>query len=441
MENTTPSTDTTYDVLAYRFEDLEKKVEKFARKANSLGLPPVSIEVVGEKLIPVLDERTGLPTGRVRVYKVVKVHGEAPVVAGHTFVARVEHTEAGNIISKAPGLEGVVVPASMRDGEAYCDHCRTHRRRNDTFVLREDTTGSLLRVGRNCLADYLRTADAAEALRLWAFLSDLSTFGRDSDEEGGGGCREGDPSTLHFVACTIRSIELSGWVSRKVAYENDAQSTASEAAWASGPCPRDSKATIEWTKAQPSEENAKEAAAAIEWAKALEGNSDYEHNLKVGCSLGYVRGKNTGLVASVVVAYRRFREQELAKEREASKKGSSGHVGVEGHKYSFQLTVTHVSSWDSAYGVTVLYVLEDASGNVFKWFSSGGCDHPVQERKLEAGDCCYFTFTVKGHGEYKGRKETTVTRASASEAMPSHKWFNPATGEVFKSKKEMAAAA
>lgn len=438
----TPAADApaTYHILEHRLDEVEKKVERLNRRAGKLGLAPVTIKVVGEEVVEEKDDYG--PTGRVLVFKVVEVRGQAPVVAGHTFVARIEHTEAGNIIAKAPGAESIAVPTEIRDGAPTCDHCKTNRRRNDTFVLRENKTGKILRVGRNCLADFLRTTDAGDALRLWSFMHDLVLMSRDRDEDSFGNffgaysCL----SLTHFVACAARSIELDGWVGRKQAREDETSATADNAAWAAGLRPTDRYSVEAWDKAQPTAANVEEAKAAIEWAKTLEGSSDYEHNLKIVCSLSYVKTKNQGVAASVLVAYRRFREQEVARQRAEKAENTLSYFGKVGSRYVRKLTITHTSSWHGDFGVTVLYAMEDEDGNRFKWFSSGGCEHPEGRRGLDVGDSLYFTFAVKAHGEYKGRKETTVARATPSTEAPTHKWTNPATGEVYKTKKAMEAA-
>lgn len=430
----------------FRFSDLEKRVDRFGRRAAKLGLPPITVEVVGEDSEPVLD-RYSEPTGRVRVFILFVVHGEAPRVAGHTFIARIEHTEAGNIISKAPGCESVVVPAEMRDGPPTCDHCKTNRRRNDTFVLRKDEFGDLIRVGRNCLADYLRSDDAAEALRVWTLLHEITrACGALDPEEAafGGGAFPTHESTVFFVACVVRTIELCGWVSRKAAYESDGTkvSTAEDALFACGEPPKDSRLLESWRDAQPTKDNSAEAVKAVEWAKSLSGDNDYEHNLKVACTLSYVKAKNHGLVASAASGYRRYVERELAAAREAERaaKSPSSHFGTVGSRYVRKLTVTRTSSWENEYGVTFLYVMEDDAGSKFKWFSSGGWYVEKESRTLKADDTFYVAFAVKKHGDWKGVEETTITRATLTAEPPTtHKWVG-VNGEIFKTKKAMKAA-
>ena len=430
----------TFDIPEPRFAELEKRVERLARRAAKLGQAAVAVEVVGEKTVPVLDDYDR-PTGRVRVFKVVQVIGSAPTVAGFTFVARVEHTTAGNIISKAPGCKDIIVPNHIRDGKPTCDHCKTRRARKDTFVLMGED-GILTRVGRNCLADFLRGEDAAEALRLWTLIHDVRRFASMSDEEGFGGGGSGFLlSVLYYVACAFRAVAVKGWVSRgQVWDEGTGTATANTASFAAGRAPQRASERQEWEELQPTEVDAKDAKAAIEWAKSLEGKSDYEHNLKVATTLEYVEPKNMGLVASVTIAFRRFQEREVARARAAERaaKSPSTHFGVVDVRYVRKLTVVKTLDRDNEWGLTVLYTMEDETGNVFKWWASGGCR--FEGRPLAAGAELFFTFTVKRHGDYQGLQETTIFRTTPSKDEPSHKWVG-SDGQIFKTKKAMVAAA
>src|SRR6188474_1381037 len=76
--------------------------------------------------------------------------GEFPRANGWTFVAKIEHTVAGNLISCAPGE---TLDESYRTAKAHCDHCNTQRGRTETFVIRSPE-GELKQIGRNCLADF-----------------------------------------------------------------------------------------------------------------------------------------------------------------------------------------------------------------------------------------------------------------------------------------------
>jgi hypothetical protein len=425
-----------YYVPEPRFEELQKRVERFIRRAAKIGKVPLNIEVVGEYVQPVLG-KDHKPTGRVRLYKVVEVVGKAPNVAGYTFVAAIQHTEAGNIISKAPGCLDVVVPPQMRDGKPTCDHCKTRRARKDTFLLMGED-GIIIRVGRNCLADFLRGEDAAEALRLWALIDEIQRIASMDDDEGFGGFSGYLPSVLSYVTFTFRAITIVGWVSRSEAFHSStAKATADTVNFAIGLPPDHPTMRKEWDELQPTEADREEAEKAIAWAQELEGRNDYEHNLKVACSLGYVVARNQGLVASATVAFRRFQEREVARAREAKLTAASTHFGKVDSRYIRKLTVTKSFDRENEFGLTVVYTLEDEQGNVFKWWCSGGSF--FEGRPLKAGDEFFYTFTVKRHGEYQNTKETTIFRTTPSKEVPSHKWVGP-DGEVFKTKRALLAS-
>ncbi len=431
MDSTNPE---VFEIPSHRMDDLIQRVARLAEKSRKAGLSPITINVLGEKAFRYLGG------SRVHVVKLVTVEGEAPVINGFTFVARTEHTPMGNIMSKAPGARHIEVPAELRDGDSYCDHCKKSRRRIDTFLL-QDAEGAFIRVGRNCLADFIRCTDPSAALQIWTLLKEiklLSSWGEDKESFGGGPVNY----DLHCViAAAFRSVELFGWVSRSDALEQNKRSTSEATIWALElPSPKDETA---WKEAQPTAANAEEARAALAWVQDLKGANDYEHNLKVACALSYTTPRNMGLVVSVVQAYHRAMERELETRRQAQKTQGSKHFGEVGCRYVRKLTVIKIFEITGDYGLTVIYNLVDEEGNSFKWFSSGGCSTEHAEgsalRPLRLDDTRYFTFGVKRHGDYKGAAETIIERASASLTAPAIKWCNQTTGEVFKTKKDLLA--
>jgi hypothetical protein len=63
-----------------------------------------------------------------------------------------------------------------------------------------------------------------------------------------------------------------------------------------------------------------------------------------------------------------------------------------------------------------LYILKTEDGHSLKWFTSGGLkvDTGHGHRYAKAGDSAVIDFTVKDHSEYKGSKQTSISRASAA---------------------------
>jgi len=423
---TAVDTTTTHEVLLDRLPELQAKVEKFNKKANRLGLEGMTLRQIGQRVVE-LDE--GL---FVQVRAIVELSGKAPTVAGYTFVAKIEHTQGKNLVWKAPG-QVEDLPVEFRDAPPTCDHCKTNRRRNDTFVLR-DTTGQFIRIGRSCLADFLRTDDASAALNILSFAQELEVFFR---EEGDGGRSSEYISLSRFLACTARAVEVWGWVSRREAEIKVIESTAHAALFLSRQCAPQATQYPAWLKNQPTERDCMEADKVIGFVDSMEASSDYAHNLKTVFGLGYVSVKHAGLVASAVAAYRRHQEEVIAR----ASRPESNHFGVVGKQYLRTLLVLGVRSWDSQWGTTYLYLLQDSSGNKFKWFASRKCRHPQEDfRGIDTGDEISFAFTIKSHGDYQGVKETVVTRATACKTTEGLKWVHPTTGEIFKSKKALSAA-
>jgi len=157
-------------------------------------------------------------------------------------------------------------------------------------------------------------------------------------------------------------------------------------------------------------------------AKASHKRSDYEHNLLVAISADWVGSKQIGFAASVIGFVQRHeaRQAERAAREAAAAANPSAHVGTVGERIDRVVTVVTAILRDGIYGATTLVKLITEDGDNLTWWASG-------ERKLAVGAKFIATFTVKKHGEYQGRKETTISRAELSEDIAS---FQAATAHA-----------
>ena len=133
-------------------------------------------------------------------------------------------------------------------------------------------------------------------------------------------------------------------------------------------------------------------------------SSDYIQSVQAIAKRGWVGTKHMGFACSIIQAYRREMAR-LAKEA-AKALVNSQHMGTIGKRETFTLKVNRLIFSDGFYGLTIIHLMEDKDGNVFKWFSSGP--------ELDEGEFLTLKATVKGHGEYKGTKETVLTRVRAA---------------------------
>ena len=85
---------------------------------------------------------------------------------------------------------------------------------------------------------------------------------------------------------------------------------------------------------------------------------------------------------------------------------------------NLKLTVTMTTTFETKGGSFFMgdkvwfYSFKDDQGNVFTWTASSpaGVDGGDYFRPLNTGDTCRLTGTVKNHKEYKGEKQTVLTR-------------------------------
>jgi len=83
-------------------------------------------------------------------------------------------------------------------------------------------------------------------------------------------------------------------------------------------------------------------------------------------------------------------------------------VGTIGEKYLDTVTLVRKGWCDTRFGGSNIYTFKDAAGNEIVWFTSTRLDK-------EVNDTFKIRATVKAHNEYKGKKNTVVTRAKVIE--------------------------
>ena len=82
----------------------------------------------------------------------------------------------------------------------------------------------------------------------------------------------------------------------------------------------------------------------------------------------------------------------------------SAWVGTIGDKLVTTVTFVRKGWCDTKFGGSNIYTFRDAAGNELVWFSATVLDK-------EIGDTFKIKATIKAHNEYKGKKNTVITRA------------------------------
>lgn len=396
-------------------QGLQEKFDKLARRASKLGMNAPQL-VIKETLdiehcrkkdssawkeVSKYNER---PSGDdfqfcFRRFFICECEGSTPLIDGWELVSVIDHTtdpEIGNIIRDVPGKE---TPPEFRKVPPVCQHCNQFRRRNETFLLLKD--GQYKQVGRNCLADFCRSPEMAQQLIHAAeWLQSCLGYMSAAEEEGYGSHNLSYYNLTLVISTTHCLTRQSGYVSKRAAEEEFRVST-SELVYDCLAGRRKDAGLVEMIK-NHSQVDAEAANKAIEWIRAKRGDeslSDYMHNLVVVCNQEQIPRKHFGLACSLIPTW--MRAMNAAEEQKIHK--DSQHFGEVKKRYDLKLKVVGFAYLDGTFGVTTFMKLADDDGNIAIWKASG-------ERDVKVGERYAVKATVKGHSEYKGVKQTELTR-------------------------------
>ena len=429
-----------YSIPEENIEKLEKKLTKIRNKCEKYGCE-FKYERVGEhfeekKIVDhddVIGNVNGTPVYRSWPETIkfidVEVEGKA-AVNGWRFAASLEYTSKGNIIS---GVEGIEIPQKYYECAPWCEHCKTARDRKYSFIVFNEESGEFKQVGKACLMAFTRGLSAEAVAQYESFIKELEEA---SDSGYCGGWGRTYYNVNEFMKCVAETIRLYGYVKSG----GETQSTASlaedfyrvEHGMRLGYGSKEILAKYDNAVSKgfdvKREETEETVKAVIDWIVNNEKDDNYYHNLKVACSLEWCGGSTLGLLASAFPAHNReleYQADRLEKERKAKEEGArSNHVGAVGKRVSFKaVEAKALTSWETMYGVTTIYKFVDGDGNVFTWKTSGWVN---TDREIEN-----VTGTVKEHKEYRGVKQTELTRCKIEYAEKKHAPANDEAWEAF----------
>jgi hypothetical protein len=368
--------------------NLQDQVGKLQKRAAKLGSEPIVLQILGHT--------DKVDNGAVYRVHQVTVTGEAPRMNGWGFAAKLEHLREGNVMKAVPGYD---LEERFRTAAPWCDHCQTRRNRKDTYVV-QDESGKQKQVGSSCLADFTGHKDPAGVVSAAELIIEAVEACEGFETINGGG-----PTLLQiedYLTQVVAEIRCNGWVSRSKALDRS-DSTADQALNQIF-----GRAFIEpRNRIEPSAKDWETAQAALKWARTeltqKETPNDYEWNLLTACAEDVIPYELAGIVASLIPAYNKAQERKI-------QAGRSDYQGAVGERQLFDgLEVVGINHLDGLYGVTVLHRFQDASENVYVWFSSGS------GAELDMGRVYSGKATVKDHKEYRGIKQTILTRCKFEE--------------------------
>lgn len=382
-----------YLIPEQNMDHLRQKIEKLRRRAEKLGTEPIRLKTHGFE-----QEEDG--EGRITMFSRVTVEGKAPRLNGWRFVGKIIFLEEANVLQLLPEQEEYGnVPERFRTCNVWCDHCNLFRNRVSTYIV-ADEHEEYMQVGSTCLADFTGHPDPQSVLAAASIIWEAEAAcqeATDLDEawDAAFPLYVNLKMYLTYVAACIHEF---GWTPRS---QKDVGYPTADAAYAAMTS-RKSEAqgvTIECTEAD--EALVKKTIAWIREVVLLrDENSDYEWNLTVAVAEKAMPTLLCGIAASAIPYYQREQER-------LATVGGSEYVGVIGKRTTFRdLKLLRVLSFDGAWGTRFLHRFQDPEGNVLIWWTT---------KALEADRVYFGKATVKDHEEYKGVKQTTLTRCKFEE--------------------------
>lgn len=429
-----------YTVYASRAEEVQKRLDRLAKKAAGFSIPfsytvsdehPETVRVRGV-------DRVNQTIQTLSTYTVAAVDFDVECddlikANGWTIRAKVEHGKDGNIVT---GFGDKPVDPRWYTASANCDHCKTNRFRSVTFFC-ENEAGEIRQVGRTCLKDYTGISPATAAM--WAEVKDLLDDDMDCTygewESLRGGRMYGLDAVLAHAFDAIsefgyRKSEYAGStrdeVTKRVLEEQEPTAAGMEKAakireWLAG---LDRVVKQEDEDRSRAWEAGKARALADGYTEEEFNNceswryvtyptsevSDLERNCIPLAMSGFAAVKHFGRLAYMPLAYERYLERKAREEKREAERAaaaaSSDFVGTVGQRITIPAaTAKLVTSWDGYYGTTFLYNFTDEAGNVYVWKSS---------KCVEIKDGMTVKGSVKEHSEYKGVKQTVITRCAVA---------------------------
>ena len=234
-------------------EFLKQRLEILNKKAAKYKVPPLVLKIDKEELVKELHpdikrkqkinpdtfDKTILdnPNSWVLVKEyTVQIEGNPPQVEGYEFIARLEHTPAGNYVFTNPKSSVPNLPTEYQTLNQRCDVCKTNRDRHDTFILRmekddpkrfpDKKEGDFLVIGRNCLAGFLPGISIAGLISFTKLVDSVredidAAKEVDNGLDGGGGSGKyyEDPEHLLRYLSAVY-LHTGKYVSRKAAQLN-----------------------------------------------------------------------------------------------------------------------------------------------------------------------------------------------------------------------------
>lgn len=386
-----------YGICEDNFIKFERKINPILKKCEKYGVD-FGYKIIGEEFRVIDNEYIK--------FVIVEVSGEVKF-NDWMFIASLESTDKGNIIRGY----GEKVLEYYRNCKLTCDHCGTNRRRKYAYLIKNLITGEYKLVGKSCLKLY---TDGLSAEMVAAYMDGMSVLEENHNEFSSVPTNHKVyVNTKRYLTYVAETVRCFGYVKKNnECYETPTCYEALDFMDAdSGHNRRCNKYTKERLEDLVNNRNfdpeSRESFVddAISWIAQQDTTNEYMHNLKILIANEYTEVKNVGYVASLIVTYNKHLEKTEKKEKERFIKSKSEFVGEIKERITIDIDSFKVlTGWETDYGYTLMYEIV-SKNNIFIWKTS----------KYIPDNAKSLIGTVKAHNEFRGIKQTELTRCRIME--------------------------
>lgn len=374
----------TYTIHSILRERFENKLKSFQRKFTKYGDGKL-VYSVSDPYIYEHDEEQEGSVADFDGHEVIDITVEGEYkINDYEFVAALQFdSESGRNI-----VNGGNIPERFLT-RCACDHCKTSRARIRTVILRKDD--EYIQVGNSCVKDYLgvNIERYASYLSFWHDLEEL-------EEDNKMMIVSARPAYLveDVLLETAWRVAKSGYVSKEKAWEWEVDATSS-AVW---------NALHSHMNHEYTDEHRTAVETVTAFVNAQEEDFGYVSNLKSLINNKYVTNKNFGLLVSSF-GYYAAEMRKLDREKAEQVTANSQWIQKVGDKIKFVARPVQIYSMETQWGYSYMYrfILD---GNELIWKTGTWLDTDIEYE---------VSGTIKAHTEYRGKKQTELTRCRVKE--------------------------
>lgn len=386
----------TYVLPVKNFEKFEKKITKLNKKATQLGLDKIEIEIVSTEMYET-DRGLDIPCHKIKV-----AGGDNIKLEGYTFVGKLKKNIGDTFI-----YSGEEVPSEQRKIKT-CQHCNTNRARKLLYILKNEKN-EYITVGKSCLVDFIGHKNAKSIAEYYelleeTLLDDDSMLIYDEEED----LEKFSLSVFSLdqvLKCAITAIDTMGYIKTEYG-ESSTKDTVLRMLHRDG----DEYSKLFKKALEVSQDDINEIKDIV---NNMQTNSSYIENLKSLIKDGYVKGIHLGYAVSIPLTA--YNEKSRLSNKEIDEKSfESRYLGEVGEKLEILATYNKyvhyiIESFYSRQIETVyIHIFIDENGNNIVWQTASSKSFKANEKYLIKG-------TIKAHKEYKGVKQTILTRLTSKQ--------------------------